>query len=76
MKVLERGHIYQLENRAVPEDWNHAGTPNVLIADTDDDAALPDEDQESAPADEGKKPVQQQDEQLQKAVQVLKSRAS
>ena len=52
-------------------------TPNVLVADADDDGAAPDDDQESAmPDDNVKKPPVQQDEQLQKAIQVLKSRAS
>jgi len=71
--ILSIAKYYSPSGKAIQDT---AVTPNVLIADTDDDAALPDEDQESAPADEGKKPVQQQDEQLQKAVQVLKSRAS
>jgi len=52
-------------------------TPNVLVADAEDDGAAPDDDQESAaPEDNVKKPPVQQDEQLQKAIQVLKSRAS
>jgi len=53
-------------------------TPNVLVADVDDDAGAPDEDQDTtAPEDHAKKPsVPQQDEQLQKAIQVLKSRSS
>jgi carboxyl-terminal processing protease len=52
-------------------------TPNVLVADADDDGAAPDDDQETAtPDDNVKKPPVQQDEQLQKAIQVLKSRAS
>lgn len=52
-------------------------TPNVLVADADDDGAAPDDDQESAaPDDNAKKQPAQQDEQLQKAIQVLKSRAS
>jgi carboxyl-terminal processing protease len=52
-------------------------TPNVLVADADDDGAAPDDDQESAtPDDNVKKQPAQQDEQLQKAIQVLKSRAT
>ncbi len=52
-------------------------TPNVLVADAEDDGAAPDDDQESAtPVENVKKPPVQQDEQLQKAIQVLKSRAS
>jgi carboxyl-terminal processing protease len=54
-----------------------AVTPNVLIADADDDAPLPDEDENVAPADQTAKPQPpQQDEQMQKAVEVLKSRPS
>jgi carboxyl-terminal processing protease len=52
-------------------------TPNVLVADADDEGAVPDEDQESAAPDETmKKQPPQQDDQLQKAIQVLKSRTS
>jgi carboxyl-terminal processing protease len=52
-------------------------TPNVLVADADDDGAAPDDDQESAtPDDNVKKQPTQQDEQLQKAIQILKSRAT
>ncbi len=52
-------------------------TPNVLVADADDDGAAPDDDQDStAPDNNMKKQPAQQDEQLQKAIQVLKSRAS
>ncbi len=52
-------------------------TPNVLVADAEDDGVAPDDEQEPAtPEDNVKKPPVQQDEQLQKAIQVLKSRAS
>jgi len=53
-----------------------AVTPNVLIADTtDDDAGLPDEDQTPAPEDKKDvKPKSQQDDQLNKALEVLKNR--
>jgi len=53
-----------------------AVTPNVLVADTDDAAAGPDdEEQPSAPEQEAK-PKNTVDDQLNKAVEVLKSRAS
>jgi len=48
-----------------------------LVADVEDDGVAPDDDQEPAtPEDNAKKPPVQQDEQLQKAIQVLKSRTS
>jgi carboxyl-terminal processing protease len=53
-----------------------AVTPNVMIADGDDDAVLTDEDDNAAPQDEVKKPVQQQDDQLKKAIEVLKKKDS
>ena len=39
-------------------------------------AALPDDEDNAAPADEDKKQPPQQDEQLHKAIQVLKSKTS
>jgi len=48
-------------------------TPNVLVADTDEDAPLPDEDQDTAAPDENKSKTPQQDEQLRKAIEVLKN---
>jgi carboxyl-terminal processing protease len=53
-----------------------AVTPNVLIADVaDDDGGLPDEDQTTAPDDKKEvKPKNQTDEQLNKALEVLKNR--
>jgi carboxyl-terminal processing protease len=55
-----------------------AVTPNVLVADEDDSAAVPDEDENATPADDAsKKPAPPQvDDQLQKAIEVLKNRAS
>jgi hypothetical protein len=50
-------------------------TPNVLIADVDDEAASPDEEPDSAaPSDDNKTKAPQQDEQLRKAIEVLKKR--
>jgi carboxyl-terminal processing protease len=53
-----------------------AVTPNVLIADAvEDDGGLPDEDQTPAPEDKKDvKPKSQQDDQLNKALEVLKNR--
>jgi carboxyl-terminal processing protease len=54
-----------------------AVTPNILVADADDDANAPDDDtQPTQPEENTKKQSPQQDEQLQKAIQVLKSRNS
>src|ERR1700674_233987 len=55
-----------------------AVTPNVLVADTDEDGPLPDEDENAAPADDATKKAQppQPDQQMQKAIEVVKSRAS
>jgi carboxyl-terminal processing protease len=51
-----------------------AVTPNVLIADsTEDDAGLPDEDQSPSP-DKPAKPKNTPDDQLNKALEVLKNR--
>ena len=49
-------------------------TPNILVADASDDVVVPDEDENATPADIEKKAAPEQDEQLDKAVQVLKSR--
>jgi len=51
-------------------------TPNVLVADAIDDGVNPDDDGANAPSDEDAKPKNTIDEQLNKAVEVLKSRAS
>ncbi len=71
--ILSVAKYYSPAGKAIQDT---AVTPNILVADTDDEAALPDEDQESAPPDQGKKQPPQQDEQLHKAIQVLKNRAS
>jgi len=69
--ILSIAKYYTPSGKAIQDA---AITPNVLVADIDEDAALPDEDQQSAPADQAKKARPQTDEQLQKAIQVLKSR--
>jgi carboxyl-terminal processing protease len=53
-----------------------AVTPNVLVADIEDDAGLPDEDQPAAPDKQEQKPKNQVDEQLNKALEILKNRES
>ena len=51
-------------------------TPNILVADTAEDVPVPDEDENAVPAEIEKKTPPEHDEQLQKAIQVLKSRQS
>jgi len=70
--ILSVAKYYSPSGKAIQDN---AITPNVLVADIDEDAPLPDDDQDSAaPADENKVKVPQQDEQLRKAIEVLKKR--
>src|SRR5229473_1079727 len=71
--ILSVAKYYSPNGKAIQDT---AVTPNILVADTEDDVPLPDEDQEIVPPDDGKKPPPQQDEQLHRAIQVLKKRAS
>jgi carboxyl-terminal processing protease len=71
--ILSVAKYYSPEGKAIQDT---AVTPSVLVADSDD-GALPDEDQENPAAEETpKKQPPQQDEQLQKAIQVLKNHSS
>ncbi len=70
--ILSIAKYYSPGGKAIQDA---AVTPNVMIADTDDDAGLPDEDQSTTP-DKPAKPKNTQDEQLNKALQVLKNRES
>src|SRR3981081_4207919 len=73
--ILSVAKYYSPSGKAIQDA---AVTPNVLIADTtEDDGGLPDEDQQAAP--EEKKdvtPKKQTDDQLNKALEVLKNRES
>jgi carboxyl-terminal processing protease len=69
--ILSIAKYYTPSGKALQDS---AVTPNILVADNDDDAALPDEDQQTTPADQEKPQRPPQDDQLQKAIQVLKSR--
>ena len=73
--ILSVAKYYSPSGKAIQDA---AVTPNVLAADADDDGALPDDDQDTAPPDDQqpKKQAPQQDDQLQKAIEVLKARAS
>ena len=71
--ILSVAKYYSPSGKAIQDA---AVTPNIVVADSDDDAALPDDDDTAAPADEEKKAPPQQDEQLHKAIQVLKTKTS
>jgi carboxyl-terminal processing protease len=69
--ILSVAKYYSPSGKAIMEA---AVTPNVLVADETEAVAVEDEGQESAPEPEAK-PKNTQDDQLHKAVEVLKSRA-
>jgi carboxyl-terminal processing protease len=71
--ILSIAKYYSPSGKAIQDS---AVTPNILIAGSEDDGAIPDDDENAAPVDEEKKQTPQQDEQLHKAIQVLKSKAS
>ena len=76
--ILSIAKYYSPSGKAIQDA---AVTPNVLIADTaDDDGGLPDEDQVAAPEKPGEKkdekPKNTIDDQLNKALEVLKNRES
>jgi len=71
--ILSVAKYYSPSGKAIQDS---AVTPNIMVADAEDDAAVPDEDENAAPPDETKKPAVQQDDQLQKAIEVLKARTS
>jgi carboxyl-terminal processing protease len=73
--ILSVAKYYSPSGKAIQDA---AVTPNVLVADsTEDDGGLPDEDEPTA-ADEKKdvKPKNQTDDQLNKALEVLKNRVA
>jgi len=72
--ILSVAKYYTPSGKAIQDT---AVTPNVMVADAQDDGPVPDEDENAAPSDETKKAQPpQQDDQMQKAIEVLKSRTS
>ena len=72
--ILSIAKYYTPNGKAIQDA---AVTPNFVIADsTEDDSALPDEDQQAVPDEQNQKPKNQTDEQLKKALEVLKNRES
>lgn len=73
--ILSVAKYYSPSGKAIQDS---AVTPNIIVADNDDDGAITDDEgQETTPAeDTTKKAPAQQDDPLQKAIQVLKARTS
>jgi carboxyl-terminal processing protease len=72
--ILSVAKYYSPSGKAIQDA---AVTPNVLVADAIDDGVNPDDDGAAAPSDEENKPQKNPvDDQLNKALEVLKSRAS
>jgi carboxyl-terminal processing protease len=66
--ILSIAKYYSPSGKAIQDA---AVTPNVVVAAGDDDFALPDEDDNAAPADQEKPKAPEPDQQMQKAVQLL-----
>ncbi|MBI3478712.1 MAG: PDZ domain-containing protein [Acidobacteria bacterium] len=72
--ILSVAKYYTPNGKAIQDS---AVTPNFVVADsTEDDAGLPDEDQQATPDDQNQKPKNPTDDQLKKALEVLKNRES
>jgi carboxyl-terminal processing protease len=73
--ILSIAKYYTPTGKAIQDT---AVTPNVLVADTEEEGPVPDEDENITPADDAAKKAQppQPDQQMLKAIEVLKSRAS
>jgi carboxyl-terminal processing protease len=71
--ILSVAKYYSPSGKAIQDN---AITPNVLVADADDGIAPEDEDGANPPSDQEAKPKTTVDDQLNKAVEVLKHHAS
>lgn len=71
--ILSIAKYYSPQGKAIQDS---AVTPNIVVADANDDVQVPDEDENAQPSDLEKKAAPQKDEQLQKAIDVLKTRQS
>jgi carboxyl-terminal processing protease len=73
--ILSIAKYYSPSGKAIQDS---AVTPNVLVADVDDEAGVPDEDENVSPSaeDDEKKQPAQTDDQMDKAIQILKSHSS
>jgi len=71
--ILSVAKYYSPEGKSIQDS---AVTPNVLVADNDEDSGLPEEEPQAAPDNQNPKPKNQTDEQLNKALEILKNRES
>jgi carboxyl-terminal processing protease len=71
--ILSVAKYYSPGGKAIQDS---AVTPNVLVADVDEEAGLPDDEQQAAPDNQNPKPKSPIDEQLNKALEILKNRES
>lgn len=69
--ILSVAKYYSPQGKAIQDA---AVSPNIAVADTDQDGPVPDEDENATPSDLQKKISPDRDEQLQKAIEVLKNR--
>jgi carboxyl-terminal processing protease len=69
--ILSVAKYYSPSGKAIQDT---AVTPNILVADTDDDGALPDDDDSGAVPEPKQPKTPQNDEQLRRAITVLKNR--
>src|SRR6202166_4144274 len=71
--IISIAKYYSPSGKAIQDS---AITPNVLVADAADDSVAPDDEDSTPTPDQEAKPKSPVDDQLNKAVEVLKSRAS
>jgi carboxyl-terminal processing protease len=71
--ILSIAKYYSPSGKAIQDS---AVTPNVLVADNDVDSGGPDDETPAPPTDQTQKPKNQQDDQLNKAIEILKNRES
>jgi carboxyl-terminal processing protease len=71
--ILSVAKYYSPSGKAIQDT---AITPNVVVADAVEDGVSPDDEETPAPPEQEAKPKPATDDQLNKAVEVLKSHAS
>ena len=69
--ILSVAKYYSPQGKAIQDS---AVTPNIVVADVGDDGPVPDEDDNARQSDVEKKAPPEKDEQLQKALDILKNR--
>jgi carboxyl-terminal processing protease len=69
--ILSVAKYYSPQGKAIQDA---AVSPNIAVADTAEEGPVPDEDENAAPSEIEKKIPPDRDEQLQKAIEVLKNR--